>query len=118
MLRSFHSRLIVFGPSPSIFISGTSPAGTLAATSSKTVLLPVSMYSSMICWLALADAFDVAELPLLHALFQIDVRLADDPADLLKRDDLEDVLPVELHQRGERVEQVGEFLVEGHARGS
>src|SRR5262249_43357895 len=61
-----------------------------------------------------ADPLDFTQLPLLHALFEIDVRFANDPADFLKGDDLELVLALEFHQSGERLEEVGKFVVERH----
>ena len=49
----------------------------------------------------LADALDFAELIFFDAFFEIDIEIADDATDFLKRDDLENIVAAQFHQCGE-----------------
>ena len=104
MSRSFQSSAMVLGPRPGISSSGSNPAGTLAATSSKSVLRPVLTYSLMILQLDAPIPSISFSFPCLQSLRRSNVASLRIRLDLGKRDRLEGALALDLHEGREGLE--------------
>ncbi len=109
--RSFQRSEIVFGPRPGISSIGIRPAGTLAATSSKSLLEPVLMNCSMIRWL---------EGPMPSRSFSAPLRQASSRSMVMslriretfgEGDGFEGVFTLDVHEGGEGAEKIGKVCI-------